>query len=98
MDWSSRSGWPAIGWLWMLARRYHEERCQNRLAAASASPCVASSPAAVASQGAAEASSGKSAARWARLNASLTGHTVLLPKPRASRWYGVSRSAPPVPE
>ena len=36
-------GWPASDSLWMLARRYHEERCQNRLAAASASDWVASS-------------------------------------------------------
>ena len=36
-------GWPASDSLWMFARRYHEERCQNRLAAASASAWVASS-------------------------------------------------------
>ena len=35
-----------------FARRYHEERCQNRLAAASASPWVASRPSVVACQGA----------------------------------------------
>ena len=32
----------------MLARRYHEDRCQNRFAAASASTCVASSRSSVA--------------------------------------------------
>ena len=55
---SSMTGWPASDSLWMCARRYHEERCQKRLAAASASPCVASRPALVACQGAAEESSG----------------------------------------
>ena len=45
---SSISGWPASGWLRMLARRYHDERCQNRLAAASASAWVASSRSSVA--------------------------------------------------
>ena len=58
---SSMSGWPARDSLWIFARRYQEERCQNRLAAASASPCVASRPSLVACQGAAAASSGKSA-------------------------------------
>ena len=37
------TGWPASDLLRMLARRYHDERCQNRLAAASASAWVASS-------------------------------------------------------
>ena len=55
---SSMSGWPASDSLWMCARRYQEERCQNRLAAASASPCVASRPSFVACHGAAEESSG----------------------------------------
>ena len=44
-------GCPASDSLWMFARRYHEERCQKRLAAASASPCVASSEAFVACHG-----------------------------------------------
>ena len=44
-------GWPASDSLWMFARRYHEERCQNRLAAASASDCVASSEPLVACHG-----------------------------------------------
>ncbi len=48
---SSMIGWPARDSLWMAARRYHEDRCQNRLAAASASPWVASSEAFVACQG-----------------------------------------------
>ena len=34
----------------------------------------------------------------ARLKASVTGQTAFDPKPSASRWYGVSRSAFPVPE
>ena len=37
-----RRGWPASDSLRMLARRYHDERCQNRLAAGSASAWVAS--------------------------------------------------------
>ncbi len=40
---SSISACPACGRLWMSARRYHDERCQKRLAAASASAWVASS-------------------------------------------------------
>ena len=54
----------------MLARRYHEERCQNRFAAASASSCVASSRSEVAAQGGAVEGSpvGKSARIEARLN------------------------------
>jgi hypothetical protein len=55
---SSMTGWPARDSLWILARRYQEDRCQNRLAAASASPCVASRPSLVACQGAAAASPG----------------------------------------
>ena len=55
---SSMSGWPASDSVWMFARRYHEERCQNRLAAASASAWVASRPSFVACHGAAEESSG----------------------------------------
>ena len=47
------SGWPARGSLWIFARRYQEERCQNRLASASAWPCVTSRPSLVACQGAA---------------------------------------------
>ena len=47
---SSISGWPASGSLRMLARRYHDERCQKRFAAASASSCVASSRSSVAAQ------------------------------------------------
>ena len=45
---SSISGWPASDWLRMLARRYHDERCQKRFAAASASAWVASSRSSVA--------------------------------------------------
>ena len=37
------TGWSASDSSRMLARRYHDERCQKRLAAASASACVASS-------------------------------------------------------
>ena len=44
------TGWPASDSLRMLARRYHDERCQNRLAAASASAWVASSCASSAAQ------------------------------------------------
>jgi hypothetical protein len=47
-DTSSMSAWPASGRLWTSARRYHDERCQKRLAAASASACVASMRSAVA--------------------------------------------------
>ena len=47
---SSMSGWPASDLLRMLARRYHDERCQKRLAAASASAWVASSRSSVAAQ------------------------------------------------
>ena len=48
---SSMIGWPASDSLWMLARRYHEERCQKRFAAASASAWVASSASGVACHG-----------------------------------------------
>ena len=37
------TGWPASDSARMLARRYHDDRCQNRLAAASASTWVDSS-------------------------------------------------------
>src|SRR5437667_184959 len=43
-------GWPASDSLRMLARRYHDERCQNRFAAASASTWVAASRSSVAAQ------------------------------------------------
>ena len=80
-------GWPARDSLWMLARRYHEERCQKRFAAASASAWVASSALGVACQGgvAAGSSVGTSASRCARLNASVTGHSDFEPNPSASR-------------
>ena len=45
------TGWPARDWLRMLARRYQDERCQNRLAAASASDWVESSWSSSAAQG-----------------------------------------------
>ena len=46
---SSMTGWPASDSARMLARRYHDERCQKRLAAASASTWVDSSPSSSAS-------------------------------------------------
>ena len=73
----------------MLARRYHDERCQNRLAAASASVCVASRLLAgrgPGGQGLAGVDVGSSGAMWARLNASVTGHIAFDPNPSASRW------------
>ena len=48
------TAWPARLSLWMFARRYHDDRCQNRLAAASASPWVASRPSLDACHGAAD--------------------------------------------
>src|SRR5665811_2250563 len=96
---SSMSAWPASGRLWTSARRYHDERCQKRLAAASASAWVASMRSAVARYGASTAaSSGRSARMLERLNASVVGQIALLPKPRASRWYGVSVLVAPFPE
>src|SRR5436189_68643 len=82
----------------MLARRYHDERCQNRLAAWSASACVASSWSSVAAQAGTRTVVGQSAAMSERLNASLAGYMAFEPKPSASRWYGVNRSADPSPE
>ena len=55
---SSMSGWPASDSLWMFARRYQEERCQNRFAAASASAWVASRRSFVACHGGAAGSTG----------------------------------------
>ena len=83
----SITGWPASDSLWIDARRYHEERCQKRLAAASASAWVASSRSAVAAQG----GSGwlpvpTSFGMFARLNASVTGQSAFEPNPSASRW------------
>src|SRR5450759_3909409 len=96
---SSMSAWPASGRLWMSARRYHDERCQKRLAAASASPWVASRRSAVARYGASTAGSrGRTARTLERLNASLVGQIALLPKPSASRWYGVSVRVASLPE
>jgi hypothetical protein len=86
VDVSSIKGWPASGLLRMLARRYHEERCQKRLAAASASSWVASRRSAVAAHGGASMSLGKSARIEARLNASVFGQRAFEPNPRASRW------------
>ena len=98
-DTSSMSAWPASGRLWTSARRYHDERCQKRLAAASASAWVASMRSAVARYGASTAaSSGRSARTFERLKASVTGQIALLPKPRASRWYGVRSLVAPFPE
>ncbi len=98
-DTSSISAWPACGRLWMSARRYHDERCQKRLAAASASAWVASSRAASARYGASAAGSiGRSARMFSRLNASVVGQIALLPKPSASRWYWVRPAADPLPE
>src|SRR5664279_559276 len=93
------SAWPASGRLWTSARRYHDERCQKRLAAASASAWVASMRSAVARYGASTtASSGRSARTFERLNASVVGQIALLPKPSASRWYGVRLLVAPLPE
>ena len=92
------TGCSAIDSARMLARRYHDDRCQNRLAAASASTCVASSRSSVAAQAGTSAAVGQSARMSERLNASVFGHSAFEPKPSASRWYGVSRSAEPSPE
>ena len=70
----------------MLARRYHDERCQKRLAAASASACVASRRSSVAAHEGTSEAVGQSARMLLRLKASVTGHMVLLPNPNASRW------------
>ena len=80
---SSMTAWPASDSLRMLARRYHDDRCQKRLADASASDWVASRPSSSASQA---GTIGKSGRIELRLNASVDGHMVLLPKPSASRW------------
>ena len=77
---------PASDLARMLARRYHEARCQNRLADASASSWVASSRSSCASHSASSAVAGKSARMLARLNASVAGHRVFVPNPSASRW------------
>ena len=82
----SMTGWPASDSLWIDARRYHDERCQKRLAAASASVWVASSRSAVAAQGGSGSSPRPtSLGMFARLNASVTGHSAFEPKPSASR-------------
>ena len=60
-DRSSMTGWSASESLRMLARRYHDDRCQNRLAAASASDCVASSRSSLAAQAGTRAAVGQSA-------------------------------------
>ena len=83
------TGWPASDSLRMLARRYHDERCQKRLAAASASAWVASSRSSVGGprRAARRASvDGAVGAMCARLNASVTGHIAFEPNPSASRW------------
>ena len=80
------TGWSASDSFRMLARRYHDERCQNRFAAASASACVASSRSSVAAQDGTCEAVGQSARMLLRLNASVTGHIALLPNPSASRW------------
>src|SRR6478752_4502671 len=82
----------------MLARRYHDERCQNRLAAWSASDWVASRRSFVAAQAGTRAAVGQSARMSLRLKASVAGHIALDPNPSASRWYGDSASDVPSPE
>src|SRR5215210_5967383 len=92
---------PASDSAWMLARRYHDDRCQNRFAAASASSCVASSRSAPAAHGGAKlgsSSDGQSLATLDRLKASVTGHIAFVPNPSASRWYDVSSPFVPPPE
>ena len=69
-----------------LARRYHDDRCQKRLAAASASAWVASRRSSVAAHDGTSAAVGQSAWMSLRLNASVTGHIAFDPKPSASRW------------
>jgi hypothetical protein len=78
--------WPASDSLRILARRYHEERCQNRLAAASASACVASSASSSAAHDGTSSALGQSARIDERLNASVAGQSALVPNPSASRW------------
>src|SRR4051795_6670857 len=82
----------------MLARRYHDERCEKRLAAWSASVWVASRRSASAAQDGTSAAVGQSAAMSARLNASGAGHIAFDPKPSASRWYEVRSPDEPSPE
>src|SRR6476620_1522049 len=82
----------------MLARRYHDERCQNRLAAWSASDCVASRRSSEAAQAGTRTAVGQSARMSLRLKASVAGHIAFDPKPSASRWYGDSASDVPSPE
>ena len=99
VDRSSITIWPASDSLRMLARRYHDERCQKRLAAASASVWVASSWSSSAAHVGTSAALGQSARIDERLNASVFGHSAFVPKPSASRWYSVaSPSRSPVPE
>ena len=78
--------WSASDSLRMLARRYHDERCQNRLAAASASACVASSRSSSAAHDGTSAAVGQSARMSLRLKASVAGHIAFEPNPSASRW------------
>ena len=78
--------WSASDSFRMLARRYHDERCQNRLAAASASACVASSRSSSAAQDGTSAAVGQSARMSLRLKASVAGHIAFEPNPSASRW------------
>src|SRR6476661_6665764 len=92
------TGWSASDSLRMLARRYHDDRCQKRLAAASASDCVASSRSLLAAHEGTSAAVGQSASMALRLNASVAGQCVFDPNPSASRWYADSRSDAPSPE
>jgi len=73
----------------MLARRYHEERCQKRFEAASASSWVASRRSDSAAHGGTTSGSplaGTSARIAARLKASVFGQRAFDPNPSASRW------------
>ncbi len=80
------TGCSASDSLRMLARRYHDDRCQKRLAAASASDWVASSRSSLAAHDGTRAAVGQSASMALRLNASVAGQCVFDPKPSASRW------------
>ena len=83
----------------MLARRYHDERCQNRLLGGVRvglgrfEPVLRGRPRRDTS-----AAVGQSAAMSLRLKASVAGQIAFEPKPSASRWYEVRSPSLPAPE
>ena len=86
------TGWSASDSLRMLARRYHDERCQKRLAACVGVDLRGLEPVLGRGPGRDERGGrpvGLDVAAVERLGA---GQSAFEPKPSASRWYGVSRS------